>query len=428
MSMHGTRQLSYLFVTAVALLFGAGAGGTAVSAPLGSTGSTGAYIVVLRDGTNPAVAARKFGVRPTFVYSDALSGYAAPLTAAQLRQILADPATVDVESDKTIQLSPPVATAAPATSTQQVSTAVSRVGALKSRTADIDGVDERIDVDVAVIDTGIKATHPDLNVVGGVNCSTSPGPSYEDGFGHGTFVAGLAAAIDNDYGVVGVAPGARLWSVRVMNDAGRARMSQIICGVDWVTAYADTIEVANMSLGTDRIPQSDACAGNAASSLHRAVCASVAAGVTYVVAAGNDSIDAGGIVPAAYPEVITVSAMADSDGEPGGRGPLVDCGQGFSEDDDTFAFFSNFGAVVDIAAPGVCVRSTSALSATGYAFNTGTSFSAPLAAGGAALYLASNPTATPAEVRQALIDSRERTAFVDDPDDFDEGVLNVRRF
>lgn len=103
-----------------------------------------------------------------------------------------------------------------------------------------------VDVDVAVIDTGIY-NHPDLNVIGGTNCST--GNSYKDGNGHGTHVTGTIGALDNDFGVVGVAPGARLWAVRVLNNAGSGTWSSVICGIDFVTAHADTIKVANMSLG-----------------------------------------------------------------------------------------------------------------------------------------------------------------------------------
>jgi subtilisin len=99
----------------------------------------------------------------------------------------------------------------------------------------------------AIIDTGIDTGHPELNVVGGTNCIG--GSSFNDDNGHGTHVAGIAAARDNTNGAVGVAPGARLWAVKVLNASGSGSTSQIVCGIDWVTARASTIEVANMSLG-----------------------------------------------------------------------------------------------------------------------------------------------------------------------------------
>ena len=104
-------------------------------------------------------------------------------------------------------------------------------------------------MDVAVIDTGIDSKHPDLNVVGGVNFAGGNPKSFNDGNGHGTHVSGTIAALDNAQGVVGVAPGARLWGVRVLNNQGSGFLSDVIAGIDWVTANASTIEVANMSLG-----------------------------------------------------------------------------------------------------------------------------------------------------------------------------------
>src|SRR6266511_3536339 len=185
--------------------------------------------------------------------------------------------------------------------------------------AGVVGVDAKLDVDVAVIDTGVDVRHPDLNVLRsrGKNCTDERG--VDDQNGHGTHVAGIIGARDNDIGVVGVAPGARLWAVRVLNPAGSGSFASVICGVDWVTAHRDVIEVANMSLGgTGSEPPGSGCATG--DPLHDAICNSVAAGVTYTVAAGNEADDAANHVPAAYDEVITVSALADFDGQPGGLG------------------------------------------------------------------------------------------------------------
>ena len=127
---------------------------------------------------------------------------------------------------------------------------VRRVGGLSSPTAAIDGVDTRVQVDVAVVDSGVDIAHPDLNVVGGVDCSGGKNDTFRDQLGHGTMVAGLVGAIDNTIGIVGVAPGARIWSVRVSTgNSPHISSGALLCAVDWITANAATIEIANLSLG-----------------------------------------------------------------------------------------------------------------------------------------------------------------------------------
>ncbi len=158
-----------------------------------------------------------------------------------------------------------------------------------------------------------------------------------------------------------------------------------------MTANADSIRLVNMSLGEVNDPGSCTDGG-----LHQAVCTSVAAGVTYVVAAGNDGVDAGTFVPAAYAEVITISAIVNTDGRPGGLGGF----NFFYGVDDTLAAFSNYGAAVDLAAPGVDINST--YPGGGYATNTGTSMASPHVAGAAAVYLFQNPGASPANVKAYL--------------------------
>jgi hypothetical protein len=190
--------------------------------------------------------------------------------------------------------------------------------------------------------------------------------------------------------------------------------------LDWVYANQETIEVVNMSLGGSG---SDGSCGDDA--LHRAICNVAGAGIPVVVAAGNDGQNAGGQVPATYDEVITVSAFADFDGRPGG-GAGATCSSGGR--DDSFAGFSNFGADVDIAAPGVCIRSTVAGGGTGVM--SGTSMAAPHVAGAAALYAANNPGATAAEARDWLLSEGSRTqgssvGFDGDPDGSREPVLNL---
>src|SRR5206468_2294128 len=138
--------------------------------------------------------------------------------------------------------------------------------------------------------------------------------------------AGVIGALDNGQGVVGVAPGVRLWAVKVLDNTGNGLLSWIICGIDWITSQRTgingsrpLIDVANMSLRSN-LPQGDDgnCGRTAHDALHQAVCRSVAAGTVYVVAAGNDRNDARYYRPAAYDEAITVSAMTDYDGKSGG--------------------------------------------------------------------------------------------------------------
>ncbi len=220
----------------------------------------------------------------------------------------------------------------------------------------------------------------------GKNCST--GRKYDDGHGHGTHVAGTAAAKDNGSGVVGVAPGAPLYSVRVLDNTGSGTTSSVICGIDWVTANGPgtgaDIKVANMSLGGSGSDDGN-CGNSNNDAEHKAICRSVAKGITYVVAAGNNNSDLARHIPSAYDEVLTVTAEADFNGQPGG-GAAATCR---ADVDETAADFSNFaGNSADeghtIAAPGVCIRST--WKSGGYNTISGTSMATPHVAGVAALW------------------------------------------
>ncbi len=363
---------------------------------LASAGGAGAaaipnqYIVVLKSGADSrAVArdhARTAGAEVEFVYAHALRGYAARLSATGLARVRADARVAYVSADR-------VARAV----AQTLPTGIDRIDGERSSTASGNGSGAVTNVAVAVLDTGIDVRHPDLNVAGGKNCSS--GKSFNDGNGHGTHVAGTIAAKDDGNGVVGVAPGAPLYAVRVLNNAGSGSWSSVICGVDWVTANAASkrIKVANMSLGGSG---SDGSCGSHA--LHQAICNSVAAGVTYVVAAGNSATDFKGFVPAAYDQVLSVTAVADFNGLPGGAaGPTCR-----SDGDDTFADFSNFATLASdqnhaIAAPGVCIEST--WKGGGYKTISGTSMASPHTAGTAALCISTGAcTGTPATIVQKL--------------------------
>ena len=363
----------------------------------------GSYIVTLNAGDPDTIAreqAQTQGATLDHVYRYALRGYAARMSPTAAARVAADPRVASVVQDRAVSIS-----------AQVTSPGIARVGAtLSSAAAGSRG--PAVDVDIAVIDTGIDPKHPDLNVVGGVNCVPGDLP-FNDLNGHGSHVAGIAAAKDNSAGVVGVAPGARLWAVRVLTSQGMGTESSVICGIDWVTAHAATIEVANMSLGGPG-PKGSCTDGG----MRAAICRSTAAGVTYVVAAGNNATDARFFAPANYDEVITVSAIADFDGKPGGLGAPT-CPFGV---DDTFASYSNYGADVDLTAPGVCVRST--WLGGGYNTISGTSMASPHVAGAAALYKSTHPSASPTEVKAALI-AAGSSDWTGDPDTTQEPLLNV---
>jgi subtilisin family serine protease len=334
------------------------------------------HIVVLKSGVtldtamNSLAAANSLQVANVYRY--ALNGFAASIPPARLNALRSDPRVAYVEANQVWSIQ-----------AQTVPTGITRSFAASNPNLDIDGVDDlRVDVDVAVIDTGIDLDHPDLYVFRSTNCvSTNPfrarcGSGGNDGNGHGTHVAGTIAALDNGSGVVGVAPGARLWAVRVLNNSGSGYTNQIIAGIDYVTANAASIEVANMSLGCECTSQAQA----------DAISRSINAGVVYVVAAGNSDKNASTFSPANHPDVVTVSALADFNGLAGG-GAASTCRV---DQDDTLADFSNFGSLVEIAAPGVCIYST--WLDGGYNTISGTSMASPHAAGAAAILASrSNP-------------------------------------
>jgi len=367
----------------------------ATTAPASVSSTPGRYIVVLKGtvSNTGAVAtdqAQKYGAQVTHVYNSALKGYAATIPANRLEALRADPRVRLVSPDGQAE----------AQGGQTLVTGVSRIKAL-------DKTNKGTGVNVAVIDTGIDVKHPDLaaNIAGGYNCSSGGTRNYSDGNGHGTHVAGIIAALGNG-GVVGVAPDAKLWAVRVLNDQGSGLFSDVICGIDFVDskspAKGGPIKVANMSLGGWGADDGN-CGNTNGDVLHQAICRAVADDVTFVVAAGNAGVDLSQpttFVPGAYDEVISASALADVNGAPCGGGGTTSYGA-----DDTFASFSNYATSASdlnhlVGAPGVNIYST--YKGGSYATLSGTSMASPHVAGSAALYVASHPDASPAAVRDAL--------------------------
>jgi subtilisin family serine protease len=413
-------SLAALATTAVVALGTTAPSASVAAAPApGPTAATAAatpYIVVLDDAADarrvaPAMADR-FGLDLGHVYHSALQGYSTTMTPAVADLVAAAPGVKWVQRDRKVGID-----------AQTTPTGINRANADASPTARINGADERVDVDVAVIDTGADLTHPDLNInrAGAKNCSIGA-VNANDLNGHGTHVSGTIGALDNGTGVVGMAPGARIWPVKVLTDAGTGLNSDVICGIDYVTAHANEIEVANMSLGGAGDDDRN-CGASNDDAMHAAICESVAAGITFVVAAGNDSADASTSTPAAYDEVITVSALSDFNGQPGGGAPST-CR---ADVDDTLADYSNHGADVDLIAPGTCINSTWMLG--GYNTISGTSMASPHVAGGAALYRATHPTATPAAVKAALQASGTLDwSNADDPDGVKERLLDVSTY
>jgi subtilisin family serine protease len=243
-------------------------------------------------------------------------------------------------------------------------------------------------VNVYVIDSGIRRTHREFQgrAVAAFD-AMGDGQNANDCQGHGTHVAGTIGGA-----TYGVARDARLYSVRVLGCDNRGTWSGIIAGVDWVTANHVKPAVANMSLG-----------GDVTLALDQAVKNSIAAGVTYVVAAMNENRDACNVSPARAENTITVGATTDSDGR---------------------ASFSNYGACVNIFAPGFGITAAGFTSDDATAVKSGTSMAAPHVAGVAALYLEANPNATPAEVSRAILGA----ATADQLSDVGPGSPNLMLF
>jgi subtilisin family serine protease len=333
--------------------------------------STNSYIVTFTDdvadpGAIAAEHARDHQAEVSFVYSHALKGYAATVTDRGLSAIARDRRVANVERDGIASI---VDTQDPAVWGLDRIDQRSRSLNGKYTTNAADGTG----VTAYIIDTGILTSHNEFGgrAVVGVD-TVGGGPTGQDCNGHGTHVAGTVGGI-----TYGVAQGVTLVAVRVLNCAGSGSWSGVIAGIDWVSGHhqAGQPAVANMSLG-----------GSASTAVDTAVKNSIAAGVSYAIAAGNGNFvgiaqDACKSSPARVPAAMTVSATDQTDRK---------------------ASWANYGKCVDWFAPGVGI--TSAWSDGDSATKTisGTSMATPHTAGVAALYLQLYPGATPTQVRDAL--------------------------
>jgi subtilisin family serine protease len=292
------------------------------------------------------------------VYSATVRGFAARLTPSQIEALRRDPLVAYIEPDTEMhELS------------QTLTWNIDRIDTDVSSTHAGDGFGAVPYVPVYILDDSVDRTHPDLNVVAQIDFT---GTGATPTCAHGTRVAGVLGAKDDTFGVVGALPGASIVGVKVTTcDPVFLFASTVIKGIDWLTQNAMKPAVANMSIG-----------GLANATLDTAVKRSADSGIFYAIAAGNNSGDACFFSPqraGTYPGVMTVAATAP---------------------DDTEAFFSNYGACVDIWAPGVAIYTDDL--GGGLVASNGTSYSAPHVAGTAGLYLATHPGSTPATIETAL--------------------------
>ncbi len=256
-------------------------------------------------------------------------------------------------------------------------------------------------VSVAIIDTGIDGRHDDLNVVGGYNCSQDErGPEgYDiDLHGHGTHVAGTVGAKHNDIYVDSAAPGVDLYSEVTFGAEGSASGAMVLCSLN--KALEHDVDVINASLGGGHI--ATRCGGP---SVYTNGWCKAARRVVVVVAAGNDAVDAIYKGPANVPGVVTVGAIVDFDGLPGGLG-LGYPGCGLMHRDDFLAVFSNFGSTVDVVAPGACILST--LPGQSWGFSSGSSMSTPHVAGVFAAFMAKFPDCRGADAVKTVLGYAEQ--------------------
>ena len=398
----------------------------------------GRYIITLHEAVDQESVLDEYGVHSKLKFHKVMNGFSANLSPALFRVMSQDKRVKMIEPDFIVSLPPDMKVEVVPLSTQILPAGVDRIDADLNLFAKIDTIDERVDIDIGIIDTGCDSLHPDLNVYRRLDFT---GEGVLDGHGHGTHVAGTVAAIDNTIGVVGVAPGARIWSIKVLDSSGSGFWSWIIAGLDFAAVHSGEIEAINLSLGGSGYLQA----------VHDAIRKTVSTGIVIVVAAGNSYVDIFGsdgipytnddFLPACLTQCMSVSAMTDLDGKSGGLG-----GSWYYGPDDAFAGFTNYsksmaignpvlspGAGIDLAGPGVNVLST--YKGGAYARFSGTSMASPHITGAVALYIAENGRAFDSlgvwNIRQNLIDKGEFQSLwrtdgnTQDPDGNPENLVSA---
>jgi subtilisin family serine protease len=319
----------------------------------------GSYIVVLKDGmrSQSADLVHNYGGKVRATYESSVHGFSVTMSESQARKLAADDAVEFVQANQKIRMLD-VQPNPPSWGLDRIDQTDLPLDKSFTYSGKADNVT------AFVIDTGVQADHPALGgrVSGGFDAVDND-DKPDDENGHGTHVAGTIGS--EEYGV---AKGVKIVPVRVLDAQGSGTTEGVIAGIDWVAKNHQGPSVANMSLG-----------GGADEALDKAVQAAIESGVTFAVAAGNSSDDAGGSSPARVPEALTIAA---------------------SDDADKQAEFSSFGKVVDLYAPGVDI--TSSWMGGGTKTISGTSMATPHVAGAVALYLAANPDAAPAAVAEAI--------------------------
>ncbi|MGH7647765.1 MAG: S8 family peptidase, partial [Gemmatimonadaceae bacterium] len=320
------------------------------------------YIVVYRSNVADATAttrtlAASRHITLEHTYQSAINGFSAHLDASQLAALRADPNVEMIEPDIIVHAQ------GTETNPDWGLDRIDQRALPLSKTYSSSG--NGAGVNAYILDTGIRYSHEEFG--GRAKFAFDAfGGTGADCMGHGSHVSGTIAGAS-----YGVAKAASLWSVRVLQCDGSAPLSDIIAGIDWVTAHHRTPAVANMSLGATNAPVLDS-----------AVAKSIRSGVTYVVAAGNYGENACQIAPANLPQVIDVGA---------------------SDNTDHRWSASDFGTCITLFAPGVNITSADYLSDIAHVTWSGTSMASPHVAGIAALYLQAHPSATPAQVKQAIV-------------------------
>jgi subtilisin family serine protease len=372
--------------------------------PVAAQPSTTSVIVIVDHGASPdaigAAVTRVHGGHVGHVYDHVLGGFQLDAPAGSIGAIGHTPGVRAVVPDQTFRLS------------DVAGTGFFRIGADVS-VNDSQGPYRGASTRIATIDSGIDTTHPDLaphlDLAHSYNCVGSGVP--EDDNGHGTHVAGIAAAVFNSdgFGIVGVAPEASIVALKAFDANGNGSTSAIVCALDHlaqVTTSAPMPTVVNMSFG-DTGTDSQCHDSDVTDVLHDALCAVVDAGtaagvpVIPVAAAGNDNVDASNTIPAAFHDVITVSAYSDADGKPGALAGCPYIAMEFNwECDDTIASFSNWGSVISVTAPGVDIYSD--YPPNDFASLSGTSMAAPHVSGVIAEMLGTNPKLDTASARTLL--------------------------